>query len=236
MRTPFRVDRVAASEMPQRTCFIALHTDYSEEYEPDTALPEDRCGIQCVEKLLKGGRGHWGPLEHPSLTLAMRADTATVNQLTRHRFFSFDVQSMRYTGDRISKVASRQLLPEDVFYSRPPGHYIDRFGNNYEWTQEQVDESEAIAYSSALDYERQRQKGVAHEQARHVLICSYYQNLIATGSLRSWLHLLDVRLLANAQSEIQELMELVALEIKLWAPEIYEWWEKHRRGKAMLAP
>jgi thymidylate synthase ThyX len=48
--------------------------------------------------------------------------------------------------------------------------------------------------------------------------------------------LLDVRLKANAQSEIQHLMELVALEVNLWAPEIYAWWEKHRRGKAMLAP
>ena len=236
MRTPFRVDRVAASEMPQRTCFIALHTDYSEEYEPDTTLPEDRCGIQCVEKLLKGGRGHYGPLEHPSMTLALRADTATVNQLARHRYFSFDVQSMRYTGNRISMVASKELLPEDVFYVRSPGHYTDRDGNSYEWTQEHMDESKAIAYSSALDYDKQRKQGVAHEQARHVLISSYYQNVIASGNLRSWLHLLDVRLKANAQSEIQHLMELVALEVNLWAPEIYAWWEKHRRGKAMLAP
>ena len=222
--------------MPQRTAFIALHTDYSEDYRPDTKLSEDRAGIQCVEKLLKGGRGHYGPLEHPFMTLALRADTATVNQLTRHRFFSVDVQSMRYTGNRISMVANKELLPEEVFYVRSPGHYADRNGNSYEWTQEQMDESLAIAYSSALDYDRQCNQGVAYEQARHALICSYYQNVIASGSLRSWLHLLDVRLKANAQSEIQYLMELVALEVKLWVPEIYAWWEKHRRGKAMLAP
>ncbi len=222
--------------MPQRTCFIALHTDYAEDYSPDTTLPEDRAGVQCVHRLLKGGRGHWGPLEHPSMTLALRADHPTICQLTRHRFFSFDVQSMRYTGERISRVAKREWLPEEVFYVREPGIYRDRDGSKYEWTQDDYDESMANAYSSAIAYDDLRNKGVAQEQCRHLLASGYYQNVIASGNLRSWLHLLDVRLKANAQHEIQELMELVAHEVKLWAPEIYAWWDEHRRGKAILAP
>lgn len=223
--------------MPQRVAYVALHTDYSEAYAPTTDLPEDRCGQIVVERLLKGNRGHYGPLEHPSLTLAICADHNTIVQMRTHRIgMSFDVQSMRYTGDRIVRVARRELQPEDVFYIRPPGAYQDRQGSRYDWTEEDVEESLAMALSSSIDYARLRERGVAEEQARQVLITSYYQNAVVTGNLRSWLHMLDVRLKHDAQYEIRALMELIATEVQRWAPEVYDWWSSHRKGKAILAP
>jgi len=223
--------------MPQRTAYVALHTDYSETYAPTTDLAEDRCGQIVVERLLKGNRGHYGPLEHPSLTLAICADHNTIVQMRTHRIgMSFDVQSMRYTGDRIVRVARRELQPEDVFYIRPPGTYQDRQGDRYTWTEDDVEESLAMALSSSIDYARLRERGVSEEQARQVLITSYYQNAVVSGNLRSWLHMLDVRLKHDAQYEIRALMELIATEVQRWAPEVYDWWASHRKGKAILAP
>jgi len=223
--------------MPQRVAYVALHTDYSETYAPTTDLPEDRCGQIVVERLLKGNRGHYGPLEHPSLSIAVCADHNTIVQMRTHRIgMSFDVQSMRYTGDRIVRVAKRELQPEDVFYVRPPGTYQDRQGDRYDWSQDDVEESLAMALSSSIDYARLRERGVSEEQARQVLITSYYQNAVVTGNLRSWLHMLDVRLKHDAQYEIRALMELIATEVQRWAPEVYSWWASHRKGKAILAP
>lgn len=223
--------------MPQRVAYVALHTDYSETYAPTTDLPEDRCGQIVVERLLKGNRGHYGPLEHPSLSIAVCADHNTIVQMRTHRIgMSFDVQSMRYTGDRIVRVAKRELQPEDVFYVRPPGTYQDRQGGRYDWSQDDVEESLAMALSSSIDYARLRERGVSEEQARQVLITSYYQNAVVTGNLRSWLHMLDVRLKHDAQYEIRALMELIATEVQRWAPEVYSWWASHRKGKAILAP
>lgn len=233
---PFKVARVAATECPQTVAYIALHNDYSEEFQPSTGLDEAQCGEICVKRLLASGRGHFGPLEHCTLTLILRADHNTIMQLRTHRIASFDVQSMRYTGSRIEQVATGELPPEDVFYVRPPGRYRDRQGDPYEWTQDDYDETLALSVSSAMDYTNLRKKGVSEEQARGVLITNYLQNVVVTFNLRGWLHLLDIRLKADAQDEIRWLMEAVALEVQRWAPEVYGWWAESRRGKAMLAP
>jgi thymidylate synthase (FAD) len=216
--------------------YIALHNDYSEDFHSMTSLDEAECGRICVKRLLQGNRNHWGPLEHPSLTLALQADHNTIMQLRTHRISSHDVQSMRYTGSRIEKVASGEIPPEDAFYVRPPGKYRDRQGDPYEWTEQDVEESLALAVSSAMDYAALRRKGVSEEQARGVLITSYFQNDVVTFNLRGWLHLLDIRLKLDAQWEMRCLMELVALQVQRWAPEVYGWWADNRRGKAMLAP
>lgn len=234
---PFRCERVAATECPQQVVYIALHNDYAEDFCPSTTLPEDRCGQIAVERLLKGHRGHYGPLEHPSLTLALRADHNTIMQLRTHRVgLSFDVQSMRYTGRRMEQVAAGDLPAEEVFYVRPAGTYRDRQGYPYAWSAEQALDALAVAHSSALDYASLRQQGVSEEHARGVLVTSYFQNAVVTGNLRSWLHLLEVRLKGNAQEEMRALMELVAAELQRWCPEIVGWWRQHRRAKAVLAP
>lgn len=217
--------------------YVALHNDYAEEFQPSTTLPEDRCGEIAVERLLKGNRGHYGPLEHPQLSLAIQADHNTIMQLRTHRTgISFDVQSMRYSGKRIEMVASGELKPEEVFHVRPPGRYRDRQGDPYEWSAEDVNHFLSIAHASARDYAHLRAKGVAEEHARGVLITSYLQNAVVSANLRTWLHLLDIRLKGDAQHEIRCLMTLIASQVQRWVPEIYSWWHEHRCGKAILAP
>jgi thymidylate synthase (FAD) len=143
---------------------------------------------------------------------------------------------MRYSGKRIEKVAAGELPIEDVFYVRPPGKYRDRQGDPYEWTEDDAEEALAMAFSSAIDYWRLRERGVSEEHARGVLITNYFQNAIVSGNLRTWLHLLDVRLKADAQFEIRCLMELVGAQVQRWVPEIYAWYAENRRSKALLAP
>ena len=234
---PLRVTTVAAHERPQQLVYLGLHSDYSEEPFSSTELAEDEAGRVVVDRLLKGGRGHWGPLEHPSLSLMIQADHNTMMQLRTHRVgCTFDYQSMRYTGKRIRKVANLELPPEDVFYVRPPGKYPDRQGKKYEWTQDQVDEQLAMCLSSAIDYESLRQQGASEEHARSVLATGYLQHGLVTGSLRFWLHLLDVRAKSDAQLEIRQIMQGIELEVHRWVPEIWSWYHQHRHQKAQLAP
>ena len=223
--------------MPQRLIYLAMHTDYSEEFDPSTELPEDRCGQIVVQRLLNNHRGHWGPLEHPHLSLLFKVDHNTMVQLRTHRVgLSFDVQSMRYTGRRIEAVANGIAPISDVFYIRPPGVYRDRQGDSYEWTPHQITELATLHMNAACDYADLRAKGVSEEHARCALPTSYYQNVLITGNARSWLHLADVRLKADAQLEVRWAMDLVAARVAQWIPEIYAWWHKHRKGKALLAP
>ena len=234
---PFYAEVLEASAFPQRLVFNALHADYSEDIPTSTELPEDRAGTLVCQRLLKGGKGHWGPLEHPSLSILVRADHNTMMQLRTHRIgCTFDFQSMRYTGERISKVARRELDPSDVFYVRPPGTYWDRQGDKYKWSQEQVDETLAMCYSSAIDYDNLRKMGASEEHARSVLCTGYLQHGLITGSLRFWLHLCDVRSKKDAQLEMRQLMNLIELQVHRWVPEIWAWYQQHRHQKALLAP
>jgi thymidylate synthase (FAD) len=233
---PFRAEVVAAYERPQQAIFVALHNDYAEDFHPDTELPEDRCGEIAVKRLLEGKRGHWGPLEHAHLTLLLKLDHNTVVQLRTHRLMTFDVQSMRYTGIRVERVAREGLPVESVFYFRPPGVYSDRNGSAYRWSEADVEFAKAACQRNCVHYANLRANGVSEEHARYVLPTSYFQNVCITGNARSWLHLLDVRLKLDAQLEIRWAMELVSEKISKWIPEIYSCWESQRKGKAILAP
>lgn len=237
MQNPFKADRIGAYELPQQVSYIALHNDYSEEYSPTTDIPEDRCGEIAIARLLDGKRGHFGPLEHAAMTLMIQMDHNSMVQLRTHRVgVSFDVQSLRYTGQRIERVARHELPVEEVFYFRPPGVYHDRHGEGYEWTPAQVESLKILSLNAAQDYADLRDAGVPEEHARYVLPTSYFQNVVLTGNIRSWFHLLDVRSKADAQQEIRWVMELVAHHVQRWIPEIYGWYEQNRLHRALLAP
>ena len=234
---PFKVEKSDASAFPQRLVYNALHSDYSEEFVGLPEIAEDKAGKIACERLLKGNRGHWGPLEHPSLSLMVKADHNTMMQLRTHRVgCSFDYQSMRYTGERIRKVAKKELDPSEVFYVRPPGTYWDRQGDKYTWTEEQVEESLAMCFSSAIDYDRLRSQGASEEHARSVLCTGYLQHGLITGSLRFWLHLCDVRSKADAQLEARQIMRGIEFRVQRWVPEIWSWYQLNRHRKALLAP
>ena len=161
----------------------------------------------------------------------IQADHNTMMQLRTHRVgCTFDYQSMRYTGKRISKVANHEIPPEDVFYVRPPGKYTDRQGKKYEWTQDMYDEQLAMCFSSAIDYDSLRQMGASEEHARSVLATGYLQHGLITGSsFRFWLHLLDVRAKADAQLEVRQVMQGIELEVHRWVPEVWTRYQQHRQ-------
>lgn len=232
----FRCFTLAATPRPQTVVYEALHNDYAEEFTPPTTLSEQRCGELAVKHLLHGNRGHWGPLEHAFLTLKIQADHNTIMQLRTHRISSHDVQSMRYTGDRITKVANGELPVEDVFVVRPAGTYKDRQGQDYEMTEPGIQRFLEICFASCLDYADLRSEGMPEEMARGALVTSYRQNDVISMSLRGWLHVLEVRVKPDAQWEFRQLADLVLKELRAWAPDIMDWWEKHRANRSLLAP
>jgi thymidylate synthase (FAD) len=76
-------------------------------------------------------------MEHAQIVLNVGWFPHSVMQQARtHRVgVSFDVQSMRYTGDRICRAALGELDLEEVFYLRPVGEYSDRKGKKYLYSE-----------------------------------------------------------------------------------------------------
>lgn len=223
--------------MPQRLVYLALHTDYSEDLPNGTDKDEAECGKIAVKRLLKANRGHFGPLEHPQLTIGLKTDHDTIMQLRTHRVgITFDVQSLRYTGNQFIKVADGDLRVDEVFWLRPTGMYYDRQGDKYDWTEEMRQEQIAQHLSACIDYKRWREMGVSEEHARQCIPHGHFQCAQISANLRTWLHLLDMRQKADAQFEVRQLMDGVELELQRWVPEIYDWYRNTRAKKAQLAP
>ncbi len=237
----FRIDLIAATPNPQQCIYAAMHQDYSEGYVaadrgewPD----ETRAGEVCVKRLLAGERGHYGPLEHAQIVLNVGWFPHSVMQQARtHRVgVSFDVQSMRYTGERICRAASGVLDLEEVFYLRPVGTYSDRQGKKYTYSESERAKDLEHCRLAALRYDEMLKAGFAEEHARGILPFDYRQHFVVSFTLRAFLHFMDLRAKLDAQEEIRRMCDLMWPHMESWAPQIAAWYEKTRLHKARLAP
>jgi thymidylate synthase (FAD) len=237
----FRVELIAATPNPQQCIYAAMHQDYSEGFVCDerSSWPDEtRAGEIAVKRLLAGDRGHFGCIEHAQITLNVGWFPHSVMQQARtHRVgISFDVQSMRYTGDRICKAAAGELELEEVFYLRPAGYYSDRNGKKYQYTEQQRGRDLDLCQEAASRYSDLILGGFAEEHARGILPFDYRQHFVVSFSLRAFLHFMDLRAKLDAQEEIRVLCDLMWPHAQTWAPEIAAWYEKNRLRKARLAP
>jgi thymidylate synthase (FAD) len=237
----FRVDLIAATPTPQLCVYAGMHQDYSEGFvadDRDEWPDERRAGEICVKRLLAGERGHYGPLEHAQIVLNVGWFPHSVMQQARtHRVgVSFDVQSMRYTGERICRAADGALDLEEVFYLRPVGDYSDRQGKKYHYSVEQRAVDLALCRAAAERYRELLAAGYAEEHARGILPFDYRQHFVVSFTLRALLHFLDLRAKLDAQQEIRALCDLIWPHLQAWTPEIAEWYGKSRLHRARLAP
>ena len=95
----FTVEVISQTPNPQQTMYAAMHQDYAEGFvahDRDQWPNEERCGDILVTSLLKGGRGHYGPLEHPQIVFNVGwFPHSTMQQIRTHRVgVSFDVQCL----------------------------------------------------------------------------------------------------------------------------------------------
>jgi thymidylate synthase (FAD) len=217
-----------------------MHQDYCAEFvaELDDIPDEQEAGPRIVKHLLEGKRGHYGPLEHPQITFNVGFFPHSVMQQARtHRVgISFDVQSFRYTSDRIIAAANGYLSVDEVFYLRPAGRYVDRQGHGADYTERHRDRDFAVCRMAALRYKELIAEGFAEEQARGILPFDYRQHFVVSFNCRSLMHFLDLRAKADAQLEIRHLCDMLLPKFRLWMPAVAKWYEQDRLGKALLAP
>jgi thymidylate synthase (FAD) len=125
---------------------------------------------------------------------------------------------------------------EDVFYLRPPGYYIDRQGDKYVYTQEDIREDISDIILACEKYDRRRLLNYNEEHIRDLLPQAIRQHFVVTMNLRSVLHFMDLRAKRDAQLEIQALCELMWPIVKKWAPNVCAYYEEKRLHKAKLSP
>ena len=155
---------------------------------------------------------HWSPLEHGHATFEIETSKAIGIQLIRHRSFSFQEFSQRYQD--VNRLG-------DIF---EPIELRSQCEDNRQSSVEVIDpkisleggsENASILINDLLNqshkvYNQLLEAGVARETARMVLPLATTTKIHMTGSIRSWIHFLELRDDEHAQKEIQD----VAKEIK----------------------
>lgn len=237
----FCIEKIAATPNPQQVIWAAMHQDYSEGFvwdEREKFPDEERAGELIVKHLLAGDRGHFGCLEHPQITVNVGYFPHSMMQQVRtHRVgVSFDVQSNRYTGQRIIDVATGKREVEDVFYLRPVGKYTNRQGKRYEYTSEQRQGDLDWCIQACQRYAEHFKNGVSEEHARGIIPFDVRQHFVLSCNTRSLMHLLDLRWKKDAQLEAQQFCELLYLQFEEWCPAIAQWYKENRAKKAKLSP
>ena len=167
--------------------------------------PSNQFNKETSEKLIRYlvKHQHWSPLEMVSVCLEITTTRDIARQILRHRSFSFQEFSQRYADPTqdLDFVLREARLQDD----RNRQNSIDLEMQNdehrliaYQWEnlQKQLIEKSKEIYTWAID------KGIAKEQARAVLpegltVSRLYMN----GTLRSWIHYIQLRSANGTQKE-----------------------------------
>jgi len=160
--------------------------------------------------------GHWSVFEMASFCAEIKTSRAISAQILRHRSFSFQEFSQRY-AEVVESPIIYEARSQDA---KNRQNSIDNMSEEdrkwFEEAQESVSDLSLALYQESLD------RGVAKEQARFLLPLSAPTRLYMTGSLRSWLHYLKVRLGNGTQKEHVDIAEGVLKLLKQECPIIVE--------------
>lgn len=160
--------------------------------------PSNQMNTETAPKLLGFliKHKHWSPFEMIDMTIEIKTSRAIAAQILRHRSFSFQEFSQRYStatdfeniefrlqGDKNRQVGENLLDPTDL-----------RYADLYTSVQQAMKAS-TIAYNKMIE------KGIAKEVARMILPLTTETTMYMKGSLRSWIHYIDLRTEKNTQKE-----------------------------------
>lgn len=173
--------------------------------------PSNQFNTETSEKLIKYliKHSHWSPLEMVSACLEIETTRDIARQILRHRSFSFQEFSQRYADPTkdLSFVLREARLQDEKNRQNSVELPETIAGKNLaeEWNMKQREILDLVTKT----YDWAIQKGIAKEQARAILpegntVSRLYMN----GTLRSWIHFIELRSANGTQKEHQ----LVALE------------------------
>ena len=181
--------------------------------------PANQLNTETSEKLIKYlvRHQHWSPLEMVSACMEITTTRDIARQILRHRSFSFQEFSQRY-ADPTQELDEAFVLREARFQdtrNRQNSVELDLSDEKqrliaYEWERAQ----KRVLFSVKQEYSWAIKNGIAKEQARAVLpegltISRMYMN----GTLRSWIHYIELRAANGTQKEHMEIARACALAI-----------------------
>jgi thymidylate synthase (FAD) len=207
----------------------AIDADKQDEFEFDlpnlqdlvaycarVSNPSNQANSETSERLIKYliKHKHWSPLEMVSACIEVETTRDIARQLLRHRSFSFQEFSQRYadpTAELDDAFVLREARMQDT-KNRQNSVELDMSDEKqrllaYDWERSQ----NRVLYAVKKEYEWAIKNGIAKEQARAVLPEGLtVSRLYVNGTLRSWIHYIDLRDGNGTQKEHAEIARACA--------------------------
>jgi thymidylate synthase (FAD) len=182
--------------------------------------PANQNNTETNEKLIRYliKNNHWSPLEMVSICLEIETTRDIARQVLRHRSFSFQEFSQRYAVADLGFEIREARLQDKKNRQNSIEIEDKNLENEWETVQTIVTEHALNAYNWAI------QNGIAKEQARSVLPEGMTKSrMYMNGTLRSWVHYIQLRSGNGTQKEHREIALECAKAIEPIFPMIMEY-------------
>ena len=172
--------------------------------------PSNQMNKETSEKLIKYliKHAHWSPLEMVNVCLEINTTRDIAHQIVRHRSFAFQEFSQRYADPKEmgDMFVIREARLQDA-KNRQNSIETDDNVLQDKWEEMQQD----VMYAAGKAYKWAIDNGIAKEQARAVLPegCTKTR-LYMNGSLRSWIHYIELRGANGTQKEHMDIAHACA--------------------------
>lgn len=182
--------------------------------------PTNQSNTKTTSKLLRYliKHKHWSPFEMASACIEIKTTRDIARQLLRHRSFSFQEFSQRYAdpNDMIETFVTREARLQDNT-NRQNSIPNEDTALDVWWEQQQ----RFVIGMVQKIYAEARERGIAKEQARAILPeGNTTSTLYVNGTIRSWIHYVELRSANGTQKEHQELALAVADAISKIYPDV----------------
>lgn len=201
------------SNAKELIAFCSRVSNPSNQYNNETA-------DKLINYLLK--HKHFSPLEMASITLEVETTRDIARQFLRHRSFTFQEFSQRYADPTkdLDFVIREARLQDNK--NRQNSITLEDSAENRELQRLWNEQQQAVIRAAKQAYTWAISNGIAKEQARCVLPeGNMGSRLYVQGSIRSWIHYIEVRTDPSTQKEHRELaMEIAKVIAKIFPVEV----------------
>ncbi len=192
-------------------------------YTARVSNPSNQMNTETAPRLLRYliKHKHWSPFELVHITMSIDTTRDIAHQIVRHRSFSFQEFSQRYADPtKDMGFVTREARLQDA-KNRQNSIETDDEALSFQWEDVQND----LRLTAKETYEWAIRNGIAKEQARAVLPEGLTKTrLYMAGTLRSWIHYVDVRAEEGTQKEHREVALAARDEILGHFPSLNKYW------------
>lgn len=202
-----QLENVSASKNIVELLSVTPGAEEVISYCARVSAPQNQLKFASSAKLIKYliTNKHWSPFEMAHMTLQVKTSRGISPQILRHRSFTFQEFSQRYAAvDESGLILYAARRQDDKNRQNSIDDLSDDVKNEWEARQLSNWKNAFEHYTWALD------NGIAKECARFVLPLGCATTLYMSGSIRSWIHYIELRASNGTQKEHMD----IAIECK----------------------